>query len=78
MLTTRGQHMSTTSELHQQIVELAYDLGDEAGHEWATVIAIADELNVPMYLVETVLDYCDSEFDDFDYEYSEDKEFEYA
>ena len=60
--------MSTMSNLHQQIQELAYDLGDEAGYEWATVIAIADELNISMALVESVLDYCDSEFDDFDFD----------
>lgn len=70
--------MSTMSNLHQQIQELAHDLGDEAGYEWATVIAIADELNISMSLVESVLDSCDSEFDDFDFEYNNEKEYDFA
>lgn len=58
--------MSMMSNLHQQIRDMAFDLGDDMGHEWATVFAIAEELDVPLGTVESVLDHQDEEFD-FEY-----------
>ncbi len=57
--------MSSMSQLHQEIYELAEELQQENPNmellDMATIIA--DELNIPAYRVETVLTCCDSDWD---------------
>lgn len=47
--------MGYTSELHQEIMELAHDMGDDFGEDADTIITISRILEVPVEVVQEVL-----------------------
>jgi hypothetical protein len=49
------EYIMNDSELKQEVLNLAYAIGDQDGLEFSTVMYISSELNIPFKKVQVIL-----------------------